>query len=63
MKQKMKCQKKQRENKLLIDDREWDITLNEALSTLTSDQIRKLFAQICLFNNPNNPIELFTDYL
>ena len=52
-----------RKRNLLIDDREWNITWNEAISTQTSDQIRKLFAYICLFNNPNNPIKLFTDYL
>ena len=48
---------------LLPDDSEWDKCLQEASSIKMPNSLRNLFASICIFSNPTDPLTLFTKYL
>ena len=47
---------------LLPNDNEWDKCLNEAVSIKLPSTLRNLFASICVFSHPTNPLELFLKY-
>ena len=44
---------------LLIDDREWEVVLEDAVDSVLSPQIRALFVTILLFCQPADPRSLF----
>ena len=48
---------------LLEDDKEWDRCLDEVKLTVTSPQLRSLFAIILEYNSPEKPAELWAKYL
>jgi hypothetical protein len=47
---------------LLADDREWQRCLQEASLTHMPFQMRFLFAHICAFCNPSNPVQLWQTF-
>ncbi|UYV80109.1 hypothetical protein LAZ67_18001721 [Cordylochernes scorpioides] len=47
---------------LLADDSEWDACLAEAALFQMPCQLRQLFATILIYNNPTNPVSLWTKY-
>lgn len=49
-------------HKLLDDDNEWDNCLNEAVCQYMPKQILDLFAFICVFCQPSDPLFLWNKY-
>ncbi|UYV63493.1 hypothetical protein LAZ67_2004302 [Cordylochernes scorpioides] len=47
---------------LLADDSEWDACLAEAALFQMPCQLRQLFATILIYNNPTDPVSLWTKY-
>ncbi|UYV82683.1 hypothetical protein LAZ67_22000535 [Cordylochernes scorpioides] len=47
---------------LLADDSEWDACLAEATLFQMPCQLRQLFATILIYNNPTDPVSLWTKY-
>ncbi|KAA6360523.1 MAG: putative ATP-dependent DNA helicase, partial [Streblomastix strix] len=48
---------------LLADDQEWIFALNEAATLRMPQQLRELFVYILLFCNPENPQNLFNNFI
>ena len=50
------------ERKLLEDDTEWISCLEEASAFSMPQQLRQIFAFICIFNSPKEPLHLFDNF-
>ena len=48
-----------RARNLLVDDLQWELTMEEAVSTVTANELRELFAIVIVFCMLPNPVDLW----